>query len=383
MPLLPTSEASHQIASAASASETTLTLVDYANAFESLALGGAALGAAYFGAKGIRSLLQEEDIKARFKIVRERNFELTAYALKILQEIDRVEIDPGKPLTEDKLKELRKLSYDLELKSHGSGSVPQTFCYLIRSIIDELKPHYKSNQGGYFLSAGGLESFFYNCVSSMIFYLDHNIEIPRKKRIRLRNKVLSWWYGMPGKQELAAGSFGVFLSNRSHAVTAIHEILDSLHAETIYYILLFKYTRNTAAAVRKSLELDAYIPPSLQVKETDEGLADPFLHGTRMHLIKTEKSESLDSKKQSVVAYYHDLDRANINLREGDGLEKTINNLRDDISGKKFFDIFNAYSPRGDGSFRVEIPISKMSRKDKRYKRSVKKKLGPQALLDI
>tara|TARA_Y100001001_G_scaffold164816_1_gene199158 strand:+ start:661 stop:1812 length:1152 start_codon:yes stop_codon:yes gene_type:complete len=383
MPPVPASEISHQIASAASVSETGLTLVDYANAFESFALGVAALGAAYFGAKGIRSLLQEEDIKARFKIVRERNFELTAFALEILQEIDKVEIDSGKPLTKDKLNELRKLSYDLELKSHGSGSVPQTFCYLIRSILDELEPHYRSNKGGYNLSAGILESFFYNCVSNMIFYLDHNIEIPRKKRISVRNKLLSWWYGMPGKQELAAGSFGVFLSNRSHAVTSIHEILDSIHAETIYYILLFKYTRNTAAAVRKSLKFDVYIPPSLQVKETEDGSADIFLYGTRMYLIKTDIKTNIDSKEQSVMAYYHDLGRSNINLRDGDGLKTIIKNLKDEISEKRFFDMFETYTPLGDGSFRVEIPILKMGRKDKKFKRAVKKKLGPSALLNI
>ena len=131
------------------------------------------------------------------------------------------------------------------------------------------------------------------------------------------------------------------------------------------------------------MKFDVYIPPSLQVKETEDGSADIFLYGTRMYLIKTDIKTNIDSKEQSVMAYYHDLGRSNINLRDGDGLKTIIKNLKDEISEKRFFDMFETYTPLGDGSFRVEIPILKMGRKDKKFKRAVKKKLGPSALLNI
>lgn len=259
MSTLPNTDLRDQISSSTLNSEAMLTLVDYANIFESVAIGLSALAAAYFGVKGIGSLLQEEDIKERFKIVRKKNFELTSFSLNVLYELDKMDDGSDFIITDDQISKLQKISMDLEQESHGSGSVPQTFCHLISAILNEIKPNYKANNASLKLSSHRLYAFFYDSVSSMIFYLDHNIEVPRKKRISMKNRFFSWWYMMPGKQELAAGSFGVFLSSRSHAIAAIHKVLERINAETIYYALLFKHSRNNSEAIKKSLELDAYI----------------------------------------------------------------------------------------------------------------------------
>ena len=355
-------------------------LVDYANIFESFAIGIAALGAAYFGAKSIKNLLQEEDIKERYKIVRQRNFELTSYSLDLLRKVDQNDTNPSSALSESELVYFRELSQYLEKESHGSGSVPQTFCYLLKNIIDSLKPGYKSDRGSYILRSGRLEAFFYNTVARMIYYLDHHIEVPTRKRTNLRNLIVGWWYGLPAKRELAPGSFGVFLSNRSFAVKAMHDVLEEINAESIYYALLFKHVRNTREAVRKSLEFNAYIPPSFEARQSKEGVKDIFFYGTQLFLIKTEINTDIDTDEKTVRAYYHDLDRSSVDLKQGDALAMILHDMRDNISGMSFFDLFKKYMIIGDGAIRVEIPISKMNRKQKKFKKQVQKKAGPKYL---
>lgn len=245
--------------------------------FKDLAIGISALYAITIGAKKLKILL-DEDLKQRISDMRSSNKDTHEFAVRIIEELEAeilVENFTG-PINEDELNWLREVSLELGKKSLNANTTAQTLIFLLKRVLVDLKPFYKTKGFTQITVKADIYRFFHLVLVEVMNDTRSVFELPEVYKTKGESKTRYEY------------SFGINLKPNSQTVLKFYDFTQRANSSSEYLARSLLSTIGSNYPVFKLMDkYRIYIPPLVAIPDdTQKCFQHPPLQLIRLNLKK-------------------------------------------------------------------------------------------------
>lgn len=164
---------------------------DLAVIFRDIAIGFSTIYAITIGAKKLKAYL-DEDLKQRIKEMRSSNKHTHEFVVRAIEEIeaDCTKANCTRPISEDDIDWLKEISVELSKKAINANTTTQTLVFLLKRVLIDLQPRYKSKETSEIICLSDIYRFFHAVLIEILHDTRGVFEIPQvlKSKGELKRK---------------------------------------------------------------------------------------------------------------------------------------------------------------------------------------------------
>lgn len=328
----------------------------------------------YAGNKGIRKYLINDIVKLRFRDICETNRKIFLLTKNIISDISS-KISSPRPVTEDDLKNIIKITKNLSEEANGSSTEIHSLSEFLYETVKDIPTMIKTKHHFERYMANEFYNLIYSTCSRINYFANNIVDIPNSTKIELFSEIrtdLKKYLKSKGIKKIKGFHVGLDLSVNSSISVIFSEMINQSTDSYIFKKRYFQLLNNNLPILYELLASKIYCPPIIRNNDTSI-----FGKKYELYLVKIKFMRTIGKKVENTV----DLIYSNIN-----NVVHFVQSLKEEDIKKDYYDGFShkkydfwkdvrSISKLGEESIKVTVSQSGVEKLFKSHKKEIIREL--------